>query len=69
MLTFSIFTVHTLCPFLEIGTLVTLEAYKFVCKPLIEMKFERKVVALVKSFPTVCRTPFTHKEVKATPDF
>jgi hypothetical protein len=28
---------------LEIGTLTTLEAHSFLCKPLIEMRFEKKL--------------------------
>ncbi len=31
--------------------------------------FKRKVVALVNSFSTVCRTPLAHKEIRSIPDF
>ncbi len=44
-------------------------AHNFVCKPLIEVRYKKKVIALVKSFPTICGTPPTHKEIGAIPNF
>jgi len=65
------------CQFVPIEALTTLGAHNFVCRPPIEMKFfsqfnqipEIFVVALVESFPMVCGTPPTHKEIGAILDF
>ncbi len=53
----------------QIGTFATMKAHNFVCRPLIEVRSELKVVIVVKSFPTVCGSLLIHKEVKATPNF
>jgi len=50
----------------KVRTLVTLGPYNFACRPLIEMK---SVVALIKSFPMVCRTPSTCEEIELILDF
>ncbi len=54
------------CP--KVETPATLKGHNFVCRPLIDMRFEA-VVALVEIFPTICCTPPARKEIKATPDF
>jgi hypothetical protein len=40
--------------------LTTLDAHNVLCKPLIEMSFRKKVVALVESFPTIHGMPLAH---------
>jgi hypothetical protein len=49
----------------KIGTHATLGAHNFVCRPPIEVRFERKFVALVKSFPTIFGTPLARKTCRA----
>jgi hypothetical protein len=51
-----------------LGTPVTLDVHNFIYEPPIEMR-SKKVVALVKSFPTACGTPPTRKEIRAILDF
>jgi len=47
----------------------TLAAYNFVYKPLIELRKKSKVVAFIKSFPTVCGMPPKRKEIKVIVNF
>jgi hypothetical protein len=53
----------------KVGTPTTLEAHNFVCRPTIEMRYEKKIVGLVKSFPTICDMPPENKEIEAILDF
>jgi hypothetical protein len=53
----------------KIGTPAILKAHNVVCRPLIEVRSEKKVVTLVKSFPTVCGTSPARKEIGAILDF
>jgi hypothetical protein len=53
----------------KIRTPTTLYAHNFVYKPPIDMRYNNKVVALIESFPTVCGTPPTRKEMRAILDF
>jgi hypothetical protein len=54
---------------LEIGTPTPLEAYNFVCRPSNEMRSKEKIVVLIESFPIVCHTSPTHKEIRVNPNF
>jgi hypothetical protein len=53
----------------KIRALATLEAHNFVCRLLIEVRSEEKVVSLVKSSSTICGMPPSRKEVRAILDF
>jgi hypothetical protein len=46
-----------------------LEAHNFVCIPLIEVRFENKVLSFNKIFSTVYGMPPTHKEIMVIPNF
>jgi hypothetical protein len=53
----------------KVGIPTILRPQNFVCRPLIGMRFEKKIVALVEVFPMVCRTPPARKEIRLIPDF
>jgi hypothetical protein len=52
----------------KIRTPTTLEAHNFVCRPPIEVKL-KKIVAFIKSFPTVCDMLPECKNVRVIPVF
>jgi len=54
---------------LEIGTLATLEAHNFACKPPIEMKFEAKLYSLSRNFQWYVTRHLHARESRQFPTF
>jgi hypothetical protein len=45
---------------LEIRTLAILDTHNFLCRPPIEVRFEKQVVALIESFPKIYGITLAH---------